>query len=158
MKDEFFRGATGRLQRGVQGRPRGLHRALEHEERQGQAEGPGPGRVPGAGPSGRRVATIIYRVQVLGRSSDTSQVPAPSTRSRNVSASTRRGSAAQAQQPGSTACRRRRKLARRHSPTEAYRVRPPRTSMASQNSSRKRGSEAAMSAFVAIQPDGVPVS
>lgn len=38
------------------------------------------------------------------------------------------------------------------------RCRPPRSSIASQNSSAKRGSLAAISAFVAIQPEGVPVS
>ena len=40
----------------------------------------------------------------------------------------------------------------------AYRLRPPRSSTASQKAPAKRGSEAAMRAFVAIQPEGVPVS
>lgn len=39
--------------------------------RRQKSEGPDPGRVPGAGPSGGRVAAMIYRVQVLGRSSRT---------------------------------------------------------------------------------------
>ncbi len=44
------------------------HPPLEPCEAPGQAEGPDPGGVPGPGPSGGRLAVMIYRVQVLGRS------------------------------------------------------------------------------------------
>ncbi|WP_154053128.1 IS3 family transposase [Olsenella uli] len=42
---------------------------IARREAQGQAEGPDPGGVPGAGPSGGREGYLIYRFQVLGRSS-----------------------------------------------------------------------------------------
>jgi transposase InsO family protein len=59
MKDELFRGeGLGRL-RNVQGGPRGVHPPLEPREAPGQAEGPDPGRVPGTGPSGCRLAVMI---------------------------------------------------------------------------------------------------
>ena len=43
-------------------------------------------------------------------------------------------------------------------PKAYLRIKPPRSSMASQKALAKRGSLAAMRALVAIQPDGVPVS
>lgn len=43
-------------------------------------------------------------------------------------------------------------------PKAYLRIKPPRSSMASQKASAKRGSLAAMRALVAIQPEGVPVS
>ena len=43
-------------------------------------------------------------------------------------------------------------------PKVYLRIKPPRSSMASQKASAKRGSLAAMRALVAIQPEGVPVS
>lgn len=43
-------------------------------------------------------------------------------------------------------------------PKAYLRINPPRSSMASQKASAKRGSFTAMRALVAIQPDGVPVS
>ena len=43
-------------------------------------------------------------------------------------------------------------------PKAYLRIKPPRSSMASQKAPAKRGSFAAMRALVAIQPDGVPVS
>ena len=43
-------------------------------------------------------------------------------------------------------------------PKAYLRIKPPRSSMASQKAPAKRGSLAAMRALVAIQPDGVPVS
>ena len=69
LKDEFFRGTRLERLRELQARPRGLHPPLEPCEAPGQAEGPDPSRVPGPGPSGGRLAAMIYRVQVLGRGS-----------------------------------------------------------------------------------------
>lgn len=43
-------------------------------------------------------------------------------------------------------------------PKAYLRIKPPRSSMASQKAPAKRGSLAAMRALVAIQPEGVPVS
>lgn len=43
-------------------------------------------------------------------------------------------------------------------PKAYLRIKPPRSSMASQKALAKRGSLAAMRALVAIQPEGVPVS
>lgn len=45
--------------RGAQARPRGLHPPLEPREAPDQAEGPDPGGVPGAGPSGGRVSVML---------------------------------------------------------------------------------------------------
>ena len=58
LKDEFFRGGLGDV-RGVQGRPRGVHSPLEPRETPEHAEGPDPGRVPGAGTSRGRLAVLI---------------------------------------------------------------------------------------------------
>ena len=70
LKDEFSRGRDLDTFEAFKADLEDYIHHWSHVRRQ-KSEGPDPGRVPGAGSSGGRVAAMIYRVQVLGRSSRT---------------------------------------------------------------------------------------
>jgi transposase InsO family protein len=71
IKDEFFRGRDWSDFESFRRDLEAYIHHWNHARRQARLRGPDPGGVPGPGPSGGRLAVMIYRVQVLGRSSPT---------------------------------------------------------------------------------------